>query len=357
MTKKTVSIILAITLVVCLFAGVNATASAAVTYSATNYNAVIDALNVEGAKAGKMPLTSKISRTEYSYAAHDGTTFCNYFAQDVLHNMGLRDDVDYLRTGTPSAMITWFDNYIKNGKATSESGWVKVDAATAQKYANKGYPTVALQDSTASAGQHAAIVRPEKGGYAYSQSAGPVIAQAGSVCANYTYVSKTFGDGWAKNVKYYSYHPHEYSDVGACKICGYKYKFVEATIDLTAYVINATSEKAEPYAAATNKITHKVFYEVKFVAKVQNAFGNTWYKTSKGGWLYGSSVIIAEKASGTLTLKSINVPIKIAPFILASGINYCPTNTKQNYYEKIKDAQGVVWYHISSGWVSSKDIK
>ncbi len=117
------------------------------------------------------------------YARRNGNTYCNIFVWDVTRAMG-------------AELPHWVNGRELNANAVSQwlnttgpsKGWRKVDAATAQQYANAGRPSVASWRNPNGIG-HIAMVRPGT-----LTAGGPAIAQAGSRNFNDGHVADGFGN-------------------------------------------------------------------------------------------------------------------------------------------------------------------
>lgn len=162
--------------------------------SSAAYNQVINQFNVAS--------NSRYKRTSTA-------TYCNIFAWDVMSAMNVQLP-HWVKNNVPStygsgnelnanATYNWLKNY------GSKYGWSSVSASTAQSRANKGYPTVAIWYNSSGASGHVAVVRPEGNGYKYSDSKGPVIAQAGGSNFNYGNISTGFGTSKMSKVMYYTH--------------------------------------------------------------------------------------------------------------------------------------------------------
>jgi hypothetical protein len=160
------------------------------------YNTVIDQFNVT---------------TNTRYKRTSSSTYCNIFAWDVMSAMNVtlphwvKNNVPATSSTkgatelTANATYTWLENY------GAQYGWKKVSASEAQKRANSGYPTVAVWKNTSGGSGHIAVVRPETSKYTYSDSKGPVIAQAGGTNYSITNVSTGFGKSKMNSIVYWTH--------------------------------------------------------------------------------------------------------------------------------------------------------
>ncbi|MBQ2942150.1 MAG: hypothetical protein IJD97_07940 [Clostridia bacterium] len=84
-----------------------------------------------------------------------------------------------------------------------------------------------------------------------------------------------------------------YNDKGYCKKCGKEYRINLKSMAPTSYsaVKDKTPVRNRPYAA--NKITKYLSkgQKVTVVAYGYNSYGNFWYKTNDGSWIYSENVI------------------------------------------------------------------
>ena len=105
-------------------------------------------------------------------------------------------DVKGARSMTAAATDTWLKTY------GEQYGWYKVDAETAQRYANEGRPAVTTGGSI----DHVQVVCPSKDGR-FDPIRGVTIAQAGSTVTSYTYISNVYSASALNNQ--ISYWVHE----------------------------------------------------------------------------------------------------------------------------------------------------
>lgn len=124
-------------------------------------------------------------------------TFCNIFVWDVSRAMGAEIPFHVSLQDGHSPVAVGTGNYMDANEMTqwladhgAQYGWHEVTAAEAQVSANAGHPAVAAWDSHSGKPGHVAMVRPGE----YSETEGPVIAQAGGNNLNHTRVSKTFAN-------------------------------------------------------------------------------------------------------------------------------------------------------------------
>lgn len=141
--------------------------------------------------------------TNKRYLPRSGATFCNIYARDVTHAMGVKLPYGMLANG----IYDWLPS--KAGKA---AGWVAVSAEEAQKAANEGRPVVVSYKNPGKikvkgkdgkmtekpAHGHIAVVRPS------DQPGGPWLSNAGSKNADNIAVSKVFSKGRMKTIRYYA---------------------------------------------------------------------------------------------------------------------------------------------------------
>lgn len=116
------------------------------------------------------------------YAPRNGNTYCNIFVWDVTRAMGA--ELPHWVNGREldaNSVNRWLH---QSGGA---NGWRRVDARTAQAYANAGRPSVASWRNPAGIG-HIAMVRPGQ-----ITSAGPAAAQAGARNFNNGHIANGFG--------------------------------------------------------------------------------------------------------------------------------------------------------------------
>ncbi|MHB8876517.1 MAG: peptidoglycan-binding protein [Myxococcaceae bacterium] len=116
------------------------------------------------------------------YARRDGNTYCNIFVWDVTRAMGA--EIPHWVAGrelNANSVNAWLH---QTGPA---AGWRKVDARTAQDFANRGRPAVASWRNPSGIG-HVAMVRPGT-----VTSAGPASAQAGGRNFNFGHIANGFG--------------------------------------------------------------------------------------------------------------------------------------------------------------------
>ena len=83
---------------------------------------------------------------------------------------------------------------------------------------------------------------------------------------------------------------HEYSNKGICALCGEAYALNASADTFSATTLKQINLKSSPYAAQTTVRTLKSGMSVSIVASALNHYGNKWYKTSAGDWLYSSDV-------------------------------------------------------------------
>lgn len=85
---------------------------------------------------------------------------------------------------------------------------------------------------------------------------------------------------------------HSWNDVGKCTKCGHKYTFSLSTWLVKGEYMakNNITLKTEPYSAAGSSGSLSRYDIVNIVGSVKNAFGNKWYKTSGGKWIYESNI-------------------------------------------------------------------
>ena len=165
--------------------------------SESAYNKVIDQFNVQSNKR---------------YQPASGRTYCNIFAWDVMSAMNVSLP-HWIKNNEPATSTTSGANEL-NANAVynwlqeygASYGWSKVDNAyDAQKRANDGYPTIAIWKNTSGASGHVAVVRPEGNGYTYTDTKGPVIAQAGASNYNYCNVKTGFGANKMSAILYWTH--------------------------------------------------------------------------------------------------------------------------------------------------------
>ena len=138
----------------------------------------------------------------------DGATYCNIFMWDVTSAMGaeiphytdpdtgeprIYPDIKGAKAMTAVAIDDWLKTY------GSDYGWQKVDAETAQRYANEGKPAVTTGGSL----DHAQVVCPSRDGE-FDPVRGVTIAQAGRIVTSYTYISSVYSaSALNNNVSYW----------------------------------------------------------------------------------------------------------------------------------------------------------
>lgn len=83
---------------------------------------------------------------------------------------------------------------------------------------------------------------------------------------------------------------HEYNNKGICALCGEAYAFNASADTFSATTLKQINLKSSPYAAQTTVRTLKSGMPVSIVASALNHYGNKWYKTSAGDWLYSGDV-------------------------------------------------------------------
>lgn len=129
----------------------------------------------------------------------DGPTYCNIFVSDFTRAMGA--EIPHVVTGkdgkpheqTASDMNDWLR---ESGPA---NGWKRVDAQTAQDYANEGKVAVASAKDIPGYGAHIAALRPGTD----SPSNGPTIANVGAWNNACTHVRTTFTTDDPSVVEYF----------------------------------------------------------------------------------------------------------------------------------------------------------
>lgn len=143
--------------------------------------------------------------------ASNGNTYCNIFAWDVtsalgcqiphwtLNNLIADSSARGAKEMNVNATYAWLNGY------GGMYGWYKVSGYDAQQRADNGYPTVAVWKNPNGGSGHIAVVRPQGGGYSYSDSMGPVVAQAGASNYNYINVSNGFGKDKMSAVVYWTH--------------------------------------------------------------------------------------------------------------------------------------------------------
>lgn len=120
--------------------------------------------------------------TNPRYAPRGGNTYCNIFVWDVTRAMG--SEIPHWvgqRELDANGVNAWLNH---SGTA---AGWRRVDARTAQEWANKGRPSVASWNNPGGIG-HGAMVRPGA-----VTSSGPASAQAGGRNFNFGHIANGFG--------------------------------------------------------------------------------------------------------------------------------------------------------------------
>jgi hypothetical protein len=137
------------------------------------------------------------------YLPRSGATFCNIYARDACHAMGVKIPYGMLANG----IYDWLPS--KAGKA---AGWVAVTPEEAQKAANEGRPVVVSFKNLAKikvkgkdgkvtekpAHGHIAMVRPS------DAAGGPYLSHAGSKNSNNIAANKVFSAARMKTIKYYA---------------------------------------------------------------------------------------------------------------------------------------------------------
>ncbi|MFL5320955.1 MAG: peptidoglycan-binding protein [Myxococcaceae bacterium] len=116
------------------------------------------------------------------YRPRSGNTYCNIFVWDATKAMGA--EIPHWWHGhelDANSVNSWLH---QNGVA---HGWRRVDAKTAQQFANAGRPSVASWRNPGGIG-HVAMVRPGS-----INAAGPASAQAGARNFNYGHIANGFG--------------------------------------------------------------------------------------------------------------------------------------------------------------------
>ena len=100
------------------------------------------------------------------------------------------------------------------------------------------------------------------------------------------------GETVSKKSKTSDTQNHSWNDVGKCTKCGHKYTFSLSTLFVKGeYMVkNNITLKNEPYSASGSAGSLSRYDIVNIAGSAKNAFGNKWYKTTSGKWIYESNI-------------------------------------------------------------------
>jgi hypothetical protein len=132
---------------------------------------------------------ARINPMSPKYMPHNGSTFCNVFAEDVTKAM---------HAPLPRMMANDLHNWLKS-PAGKRAGWDQISAKAAQHRANEGQPTVAVWHNDAGVHGHIAMVRPGH----MAGPGNPATAQAGA--RNFLHGHMRDGFGSAHPVLYFTH--------------------------------------------------------------------------------------------------------------------------------------------------------
>ena len=170
--------------------------------------AIVSTMNYRDPRLYQAVVSQFSVETSARYQPRDGKTYCNIFMWDVTAAMGA--EIPHYtdpETGEPryrpnnegaiAMNATRIDTWLQNHGRTY--GWREVDAETAQRYANMGYPAV----TTSGSNGHVQVVVPSRDG-GYDPVRGVTIAQAGGNLTSYTYITNTYSAAMLRdNVRYW----------------------------------------------------------------------------------------------------------------------------------------------------------
>ncbi len=173
-------------------------------------------------------------------------------------------------------------------------------------------------------------------------------------------------------------HEHEWGDDGSCthKLCEAAFEPILSTIKYTATVKKAVNMKDAPYAAANPTRHVNVGNKVTIVASAKNHFGNLWYKTDKGDWIYGENVTahphkysevgkcscgytfeLAEKKESFDALLKLEIKMKNAPYKAAKQTRVLKKGSLVSIVASAKNHYGNLWYKTAEGdWIYYENI-
>lgn len=146
------------------------------------------------------------------YRRRGTDTYCNIFVWDVTRALGceIPHYVDR-ENGQPRSYPDLLGAYELDANGVcgwlaqdgAAYGWREIDAATAQAYANAGFPVVAAWDNPGGIG-HVQMVCPAQDG-AYNAERGVTVAQSGSINTSYAYIDTTMQKSALADVRYYAH--------------------------------------------------------------------------------------------------------------------------------------------------------
>ena len=144
--------------------------------------------------------------------------------------------------------------------------------------------------------------------------------------------------------------------------------FKSTSIQSIAKVTSADYLYVKPYDASEKTSISKGTH-VRLVSKVVNSYGNTWYKTNNGKYIYSGCI---STPSSYLTINSDKYlvvstkdasssdpcNIKKTPFESGSTVRKVAKNSSFVIIAKLKNSSGQTWYKTSDGYfVNSNDVK
>ena len=131
---------------------------------------------------------------------------------------------------------------------------------------------------------------------------------------------------------------HAYNNKGICTLCQEAYICVEVPTSFKGIMRKDANAKAAPYAAQGTVGTLKKGTTVSIVSSAVNHYGNEWYKTSAGSWLY----------SGDIAEQKLDPPPAPSGLIAQQGesdsatISWAPVNGAA-FYEVEYRRNGIDW--------------
>ncbi len=134
-----------------------------------------------------------------------------------------------------------------------------------------------------------------------------------------------------------------------CTVCSYTYETKITTINKTMYVVKNNAPVRKNYYDKNSEVikTLNVDTAVKVVKSVKNAFGNTWYQTEDGFYIYGGNLTTTAPKKYTVKFEAnggTNVPGTITTTAnTAPRVPSSPIPVRDGYY--------------FVGWATSKSAK
>lgn len=123
----------------------------------------------------------------------------------------------------------------------------------------------------------------------------PIISTGKQVCTkckNAGFTSESVMKKASTDEQWWNWQDHDWNSTGVCKKngCGHKFDYNVKSASGTYIVLSDITLRSAPYSASGSKGTVSKGELVTMKSKTDNAFGNLWYKTSSGGWVYYKNV-------------------------------------------------------------------